>query len=41
MEVVRGLKSRDKTIAICGIDVKGDEEKCILDIQTQLKKAIE
>ncbi|RDL32530.1 YggU-like protein [Venustampulla echinocandica] len=41
VEVVRGLKSRDKTIAISGIDVKGDEQKCISGIRDQLLNAVE
>ncbi|TVY71431.1 UPF0235 protein [Lachnellula suecica] len=39
VEVIRGLKSRDKTIAIGGIDVKGDEQKCISSIRAQLQSA--
>ncbi|KAF8866122.1 YggU-like protein [Acephala macrosclerotiorum] len=40
VEVIRGLKSRDKTIAIAGIDVEGDEEKCISWIKEQLENAV-
>lgn len=35
------MKSRDKTIAISGIDVKGDEQKCISGIRDQLLNAVE
>ncbi|KAH8687467.1 hypothetical protein BGZ60DRAFT_475537 [Tricladium varicosporioides] len=41
VEVIRGLKSREKTIAIAGIDAKGDEEKCISSIRAQLETAAE
>jgi uncharacterized protein YggU (UPF0235/DUF167 family) len=40
VEVIRGLKSRDKTVAIAGVDVKGDEQSCISRIRDQLEKAI-
>jgi hypothetical protein len=33
------MKSRDKTISIGGIDVKGDEEKCISSIRGKLENA--
>lgn len=39
MEVIRGLKSREKTIAVGGIDVRGDEEGCILRIREMLESA--
>lgn len=40
MEVVRGMKSRDKIVAICGIDAKGDKEKCISGIRAKLEDAV-
>lgn len=40
MEVIRGFKSRDKTIAIAGIDVKGNEEMCISQIRDKLEDAV-
>ncbi|KAF4625965.1 hypothetical protein G7Y89_g12198 [Cudoniella acicularis] len=39
VEVIRGMKSRDKTVAICGIDMQGDEQKCISGIRAQLESA--
>ncbi|KAG9237842.1 hypothetical protein BJ875DRAFT_452580 [Amylocarpus encephaloides] len=41
VEVVRGLKSRDKTVAIAGIEMKGDGQISISDILTKLQSAIE
>jgi uncharacterized protein YggU (UPF0235/DUF167 family) len=41
VEVIRGLKSRDKTVAITGVDLKGDEQSCISRIREQLEKAID
>lgn len=41
MEIIRGLKSREKTVTVAGIDIKGDEDKCILWIRDQLQCAIE
>ncbi|TVY56941.1 UPF0235 protein [Lachnellula cervina] len=41
VEVVRGMKSRDKTVAIGGIDMKGDEEKCISGIRERLENAVD
>jgi uncharacterized protein YggU (UPF0235/DUF167 family) len=41
VEIIRGLKSRDKTVAISGIDVKGLEDECISRIRDQLEGAIE
>jgi uncharacterized protein YggU (UPF0235/DUF167 family) len=41
VEVIRGLKSRDKTVAIAGVNVEGDEQSCISRIRDQLEKAIE
>jgi hypothetical protein len=41
VEIIRELKSRDKTVAIAGVDVQGDEQSCISRIRDQLEKAIE
>ncbi|PSS09106.1 hypothetical protein M430DRAFT_128011, partial [Amorphotheca resinae ATCC 22711] len=41
IEVIRGLKSRDKTIAISGIDIREDEQSCISKIRAQLQTAID
>jgi len=41
VEVIRGLKSRDKTIAIAGVDMKEDEKKCISSIREKLENAID
>jgi uncharacterized protein len=41
VEIIRGLKSRDKTVAIANVDVKGDEQSSISRIRDQLEKAIE
>ncbi|PVH88024.1 YggU-like protein [Cadophora sp. DSE1049] len=40
VEVIRGLKSRDKTVAVAGFDVKGDEKSCIAKIRDQLQSAV-
>ncbi|KUJ10667.1 YggU-like protein [Mollisia scopiformis] len=37
--VVRGFKSRDKTIAVTSIEVKGDEQLCISQIRDKLQSA--
>lgn len=41
VEVVRGLKSRDKTVAIAGIDIEGDENSCISRIRDKLENAVQ
>ncbi|KAE9369499.1 YggU-like protein [Stipitochalara longipes BDJ] len=41
IEIIRGLKSREKTVAIAGIDIQGNEEECILRLRKQLESAIE
>ncbi|TVY89771.1 UPF0235 protein [Lachnellula willkommii] len=41
VEIVRGMKSRNKTVAIGGIDTKGDEEKCISGIRERLENAVD
>ena len=40
MEIIRGLKSRDKTVAIAGIDIKEAEDACLSRIRDQLESAI-
>jgi uncharacterized protein YggU (UPF0235/DUF167 family) len=40
VEIIRGLKSRDKTVAITGIDVDGDEQRCITRIRKQMEGSI-
>lgn len=45
MEVIRGLKSREKTLCVEGVDVDGDgsedgEEKFLSDIQRVLQEAV-
>jgi uncharacterized protein len=37
VEVIKGQISRDKTIAIFGIDARGDEQGCIAKIREQLR----
>jgi uncharacterized protein len=39
VEVIKGQKSRDKTIAIFGIDARGDEQGCIAKISEQLSES--
>ena len=39
VEVIKGQKSRDKTIAIFGIDTCGDEQNCIAKIREQLQES--
>lgn len=41
VQVVQGLKSRDKTIAIAGMDSKGDEESLISDIKEKLVSSVQ
>ncbi|TVY30859.1 UPF0235 protein [Lachnellula hyalina] len=41
VEIVRGMKSRNKTVAIEGIDIKGDEEKCISGIREKFENAVD
>jgi hypothetical protein len=36
---IKGHRSREKTIAIFGIDAKGDEESCIAKIREQLQES--
>jgi len=40
VEVIRGVKSRDKTVAVAGIDTKGDEKSCISKIRQQLESSM-
>lgn len=40
VEVIRGLKSRDKTVAIMGLD-KGDEKGCLETVRELLSNSIE
>ncbi|CAG8954161.1 hypothetical protein HYFRA_00005780 [Hymenoscyphus fraxineus] len=40
VEIVRGLKSREKTIAICGVDVEGNEERYISTVYKKLEDSI-
>jgi uncharacterized protein len=39
VEVIKGQKSRDKTIAIFGIDLRGNEQGCIAKIREQLQES--
>ena len=39
--IIRGLKSRDKTIAVTGFDIESNEQHCISRVREQLSKAIE
>jgi len=41
VEIIRGTKSRIKTVAVTGIDPKGDETGCIAKIREQLQKSAE
>jgi hypothetical protein len=41
VEIIRGLKSRDKTVAIAGFDIKGDQESAISKLKEKLQEAIE
>ncbi len=40
VEVVRGLKSRDKTIAV-SVDAKGDEQQAVSDVREKIEDAVE
>lgn len=40
VQIIRGQKSRDKTVAISGFEIKGDEESCIFKVKEQLERAI-
>jgi uncharacterized protein len=37
VEVIRGLKSKNKTIAIGGIDVKGDDQQAVSGIRARIQ----
>ncbi|KAL2072229.1 hypothetical protein VTL71DRAFT_11572 [Oculimacula yallundae] len=39
VEVIRGLKSRDKTVAVAGFDADGNGESCISRIRDEFRKA--
>jgi uncharacterized protein YggU (UPF0235/DUF167 family) len=39
IEIIKGHRSREKTIAIFGIDANGDEESCIAKIIEQLQES--
>jgi hypothetical protein len=39
VEIIKGHRSREKTIAIFGIDANGDEESCIAKIIEQLQES--
>ncbi len=39
VEVIKGFKSREKTLAVMGIDAKGDEQSCISKVREQLQNA--
>ena len=41
VQIIRGQKSRDKTVAISGFEIKEDEENCIFKVKEQLERAIE
>jgi len=41
VEVIRGHKSRDKTLAVTGIDPQGDEQSCIDNIRKKLQESAE
>ena len=41
LTIIRGLKSRDKTVAITGCDFEGEEEICVSGVRKQLYEAIE
>jgi len=41
VEVIKGFKSREKTLAITGIDAKGDGQSCISKVREQLQNAAE
>ncbi|KAH8593884.1 hypothetical protein B0O99DRAFT_626380, partial [Bisporella sp. PMI_857] len=40
VEIIRGLKSRDKTVAITGVDASGDEERLVSTILQRLERSI-
>jgi uncharacterized protein YggU (UPF0235/DUF167 family) len=40
VEVIRGLKSRDKTVAVSGFDIRGDEKNFMSKLQEKLEGAI-
>jgi len=39
VQIIKGLKSREKLLAITGIDAKGDAQSCISKIREQLQNA--
>ncbi|KAN0101804.1 hypothetical protein V8E51_012314 [Hyaloscypha variabilis] len=41
IKIIRGLKSRVKTVAIAGIDIEENGEECISRIRRQLQSAAE
>jgi len=41
IEVVKGTKSREKTIEIAEIDVKGNEEEFIATLRRRLQNAVD
>ncbi|KAM3070052.1 hypothetical protein ACMFMG_003916 [Clarireedia jacksonii] len=41
IEVIKGMKSRDKTVAITGLDVKGSSDAVISTVQEKLAASIQ
>jgi uncharacterized protein (TIGR00251 family) len=39
VEVIKGQKSREKTVAIFGFDAHGDEQSCIAKIREQVQES--
>lgn len=41
VEVVKGMKSRDKTVAVTGLDVKGSSDEVVLKVKEKLGASIQ
>jgi uncharacterized protein YggU (UPF0235/DUF167 family) len=39
VEIIKGLKLREKTIAIFGIDALGDQQSCIAKVKEQIQES--
>jgi uncharacterized protein YggU (UPF0235/DUF167 family) len=41
IEIIRGLKSRQKTVSSSGLELRAEDEKCISRIREHLESAVE
>jgi uncharacterized protein YggU (UPF0235/DUF167 family) len=41
VEVIKGMKSRDKTVAITGLNVKGSSDAVVMKVQEKLEASIQ